>query len=144
MTPTLPDILVGNFLCVAEPPPPESAGEFMAGKVAVVALLSLLAAQEAERGLAARVRENATLRTVLNEAATVYGQAFAAAAADAPDGDFTLAALDRSNAVLRRSLIALHAAVEDARDTARDQAILRLYRDMAHARRLDMPPLPGR
>lgn len=143
MTPSLPDILVGNFLCVAEPPPPESAGEFMAGKVAVVALLSLLAAQEAERGPSARVWENATLRAVLLDAAPVYGEAFAEAAG-AVDGDFTLAALDRANATLRRALIALHEAVEAAGDTARDHAILRLYRDMAHARRLDMPPLPGR
>jgi hypothetical protein len=143
MTPSLPDILVGNFLCVAEPPPPESAGEFMAGKVGVVALLSLLAAQEAERGLSARVWENATLRAVLLDAAPVYGETFAEAA-DAADGDFTLAVLDRANATLRRALIALHEAVEAAGDTARDRAILRLYREMAHARRLDMPPLPGR
>lgn len=143
MTPSLPDILVGNFLCVAEPPPPESAGEFMAGKVGVVALLSLLAAQEAERGLSARVWENATLRAVLLDAAPVYGEVFAEAAS-AADGDFTLAVLDRANATLRRALIALHEAVEAAGDTARDHAILRLYREMAHARRLDMPPLPGR
>lgn len=143
MTPSLPDILVGNFLCVAEPPPPESAGEFMAGKVGVVALLSLLAAQEAERGLSARVWENATLRAVLLDAAPVYGEVFAEAAS-AADGDFTLAVLDRANATLRRGLIALHEAVEAAGDTARDHAILRLYREMAHARRLDMPPLPGR
>jgi hypothetical protein len=143
MTPSLPDILVGNFLCMAEPPPPESAGEFMAGKVGVVALLSLLAAQEAERGSAARVWENATLRAALREAAPTYGEALAAAA-EAEDGDLSLAALDRANATLRRALITLHEAVEAAGDTDRDRAILRLYGQMAHARRLDMPPLPGR
>ena len=143
MTPSLPDILVGNFLCVAEPPPPESAGEFMAGKVGVVALLSLLAAQEAERGLSARVWENAAIRAVLAEAAGIYGAAFAEAG-KGTDTDFTLSALDRANAALRRSLITLHEAVEAAGDTARDHAILRLYGQMADARRLDMPPLPGR
>lgn len=143
MTPTLPDILVGNFLCVAEPPPPESAGEFMAGKVAVIALLSLLAAQEAERGAAARVWENAAIRAVLVEAAPVYGETYAQAAG-VVDGDFTLAVMDSANFVLRRALISLHEAVEASGDTTRDRAILRLYRDMAHARRLDMPPLPGR
>ena len=143
MTPSLPDILVGNFLCVAEPPPPESAGEFMAGKVAVVALLSLLAAQEAERGLSARVWENTALRAVLTEAALTYGAVFADAG-EGTDTDFTLSALDRANAALRRSLIALHEAVEAAGDTARHHAILRLYAQMADARRLDMPPLPGR
>ena len=143
MTPSLPDILVGNFLCIADPPPPESAGEFMAGKVGVVALLSLLAAQEAERGLSARVWENAALRAVLTEAASTYGEAFAEAG-EGTDTDFTLSALDRANAALRRSLIALHEAVEAAGDTTRDHAILRLYAQMADARRLDMPPLPGR
>jgi len=143
MTPSLPDILVGNFLCVAEPPPPESAGEFMAGKVGVVALLSLLAAQEAERGVAARVWENAAIRAVLAEAAATHGAAFAEAG-EGTDTDFALSALDRANAALRRSLIALHEAVEAAGDTVRDHAILRLYAKMADARRLDMPPLPGR
>jgi len=143
MTPSLPDILVGNFLCIAEPSPPESAGEFMAGKVGVVALLSLLAAQEAERGLSARVWENAALRAVLTEAGAAHGAAFAEAG-EGTDTDFTLGALDRANAALRRSLIALHEAVEAAGDTARDHAILRLYAQMADARRLDMPPLPGR
>jgi hypothetical protein len=142
MTPSLPDILVGNFLCVADAPPPESAGEYMAGKVAVVALLSLLAAQEAERGVAARVWENAAIRALLVQAAPAYGEPFAAAPAE--DKDLTLAALDASNAVLRRSLIALHEAVEIAGDRPLDHAILRLYGQMAHARRLDMPPLPGR
>ena len=143
MTPSLPDILVGNFLCVAEPPPPESAGEFMAGKVGVVALLSLLAAQEAERGVSARVWENAAIRAALIEAAPTYGAAFAEAGEGA-DTDFTLSALDGANAALRRALIALHEAVEAAGDTVRDHAILRLYGKMADARRLDMPPLPGR
>jgi hypothetical protein len=143
MTPSLPDILVGNFLCIADPPPPESAGEFMAGKVGVVALLSLLAAQEAERGLSARVWENAAIRAVLADAASAYGQTFAEAG-EGTDTDFTLGALDRVNAALRRSLIALHEAVEAAGDTTRDHAILRLYAKMADARRLDMPPLPGR
>ena len=142
MTPSLPDILVGNFLCMADAPPPESAGEFMAGKVGVVALLSLLAAQEAERGVAARVWENAAIRALLAQAAPAYGEPLVATPAE--DKDLTLAALDASNAVLRRSLIALHEAVEIAGDGLLDHAILRLYGQMAHARRLDMPPLPGR
>lgn len=143
MTPSLPDILIGNFLCLAEPSPPESAGEFMAGKVGVTALLSLLAAQEAERGMAARVWENGAIRSVLAQAASVYGAAFLEGAS-ARDENLSLAALDRNNAALRRALIALHEAVEAAGDVARDHAILRLYGQMAHARRLDMPPLPGR
>jgi hypothetical protein len=139
MTPSLPDILVGNFLCMIDPPPPEQQGEFMAGKVAVVALLSLLAAQEAERGIAARVTENAAIQTVLEEAAGDY-----ALEAVAGTDELSLAALDAANARLRQALIGLHEAVEAKGDTARHHAILRLYARMADLRRLDMPPLPGR
>jgi hypothetical protein len=139
MTPSLPDILVGNFLCMIDPPPPEQQGEFMAGKVAVVALLSLLAAQEAERGIAARVAENAAIQAVLSEAAGDY-----ALEAVAGTDELSLTALDAANARLRQALIRLHEAVEEGGDAARHHAILRLYARMADLRRLDMPPLPGR
>ncbi|WP_299010988.1 hypothetical protein [uncultured Caulobacter sp.] len=139
MTPSLPDILVGNFMCMIDPPPPEQQGEFMAGKVAVVALLSLLAAQEAERGIAARTTENAAIRAALDEAASDY-----AVEALAGTDDLSLGALDAANARLRQALIRLHEAVEESGDTARHHAILRLYTTMADLRRLDMPPLPGR
>lgn len=139
MTPSLPDILVGNFLCMIDPPPPEQQGEFMAGKVAVVALLSLLAAQEAERGADARVSENAAIAAVLDEAASDY-----AIGPVAGTETLSLAALDAANARLRQALIRLHQAVEERADTTRHRAILRLYARMAELRRLDMPPLPGR
>ena len=138
MTPSLPDILVGNFMCMIDPPPPEQQGEFMAGKVAVVALLSLLAAQEAERGVAARMTENEAIQAALDEAAADY-EVEALAGTD----DLSLAALDAANARLRLALMRLHEAVEEKGDTARHHAILRLYAQMADLRRLDMPPLPG-
>lgn len=141
MTPSLPDILVGNFMCMADPGPPEQQGEFMAGKVGLVALLSLLAAQETERGVAARVEENALIRATLDEAASDYG--LDASAWPVTQG-LTIAALDVVNATLRRALIALHEAIEAKGDTARHQAILRLYAKMADLRRLDLPPLPAR
>lgn len=139
MTPSLPDILVGNFMCMIDPPPPEQQGEFMAGKVAVVALLSLLAAQEAERGAAARVAENAAIQALLDEAAADYPTE-----AITGTGDLSISALDAANARLRQALIRLHEAVEARGDVARHHAILRLYVRMADLRRLDMPPLPGR
>lgn len=141
MTPSLPDILVGNFMCMADPGPPEQQGEFMAGKVGLVALLSLLAAQEAERGAASRVTENALIRAALAEAAGDYGLDVASL----PSTDeVTFSALDRVNAALRTALIGLHEAVEARYDTARHHAILRLYVKMADLRRLDLPPLPAR
>ena len=141
MTPSLPDILVGNFLCVMDPGPPEQQGEFMAGKVAIVAILSLLAAQEAERGAAARVAENAAIRAALDEAAADYGLDVSGLPSTE---DLTFSALDRVNAALRGALIGLHEAVETRSDTARHHAILRLYARMADLRRLDLPPLPAR
>ncbi len=141
MTPSLPDILVGNFLCLADPGPPEQQGEFMAGKVGLVALLSLLAAQETERGAAARVAENAAIRATLDAAATEYGLDVAALPSTEA---LSFAALDRVNAALRRVLISLHEAVEARGDTARHHAILRLYAKMAELRRFELPPLPAR
>ena len=143
MTPALPDILRGNFLCLAVPSPPEQQGEFMATRVGVIALLSLLAAQEAERGTTARVWENAAIATVLADAAEVYGVQYAELA-DTTATDLSLAALDTANAALRRGLIALHEAVESAQDLPRHRTIVALYSQMAEIRRLDLPPLPAR
>jgi hypothetical protein len=143
MTPALPDILRGNFLSLAVPTPPESQGEFMTGRVGVIALLSLLAAQEAERGHPARAWENDAIAAVLAEAAEVYGVQYAEAA-EIIAADLSLETLDRANAALRRALITLHEAVEDARDLPRHRAIVALYGEMAQARRLDLPPLPAR
>ncbi|CAN5282039.1 hypothetical protein BH10PSE4_BH10PSE4_10480 [soil metagenome] len=143
MTPALPDILRGNFMSLAIPAPPESQGDFMTGRVGVIALLSLLAAQEVERGTQARVWENAAIAAMLVEGAEVYGVHHAEVAAITPK-DLSLAALDAANAALRRGLIVLHEAVEAARDLPRHRAILGLYGQMAQARRLDLPPLPAR
>jgi hypothetical protein len=143
MTPALPDILRGNFLCLAIPGPPEQQGEFMTGRVGVIALLSLLAAQEVERGTTARVWENSAIAMVLIEAAETYGVQYAELA-ETITKDLSLEALDRANAALRRGLIAVHEAVEAAGDLARHRAIVGLYGEMAERRRLDLPPLPAR
>ena len=103
MTPTAPELLMGNFLCLIDPPPPEAMGEFMQGKVAVTAMISLLAAQEAERGIEARLWENSAIRAVLSRSALDYGERFKDAS-KGHDTDFTLARLDAVNARLRRTL----------------------------------------
>ena len=142
MTPTVPELLMGNFLALMEPPPPESSGDFLQSRVAVTGMISLLCAQEAERGMAARVWENGAIRDLFARVAPAYGPAFAEAA-KGQDADFSLTAMDAANAALRRSLIALHIAVETARDAALDTEIRGLYVQMAEARRLDLPPLPA-
>ncbi len=147
MTPSVPELLVGNFLCLIEPPQPEARGEFMAGKVAVTGLIGLLAAQEAQSGVETRVWENAALRALFAEAAAAVpsdlGDRLAAAAAG-EDRDLSLGALDRGNAGLRRLLIELHVAAETAGDRALDRRILGLYQQMADRRLLTLPPMPAR
>ena len=142
MTPTVPELLLGNFICLTEAPPPESSGDFLQARIDVTGMISMLCAQEAERGIAARVWENGAIRDLLRAAARTYGERFAEAATGV-DSDVSLTALDASNAALRRALIDLHIAVETARDAGLDTAIRALYVKMADARRLDLPPLPA-
>jgi hypothetical protein len=151
MTPTISEALVGNFMTLMEPPPPESAGEFMAGKIGVTGMIALLAAQEAEKGAAVRVTENRAMRALFAEAdAGVWAPALAdrlKALARGDDPDLTITGLDRNNAELRVALIALHTAVEESpggASLARQKRILRLLRESADARRLDLPPMPAR
>ena len=142
MTPTVPELLMGNFLTLMEPPPAESAGDYMQARIGVSGMISLLSAQEAERGIEARTWENGAIRALLAASAPTYGEAFAEAG-KGEDHDFSLAGMDRANAALRRALIDLHIAVESARDAALDTTIRQLYVKMADARRLDLPPLPA-
>jgi hypothetical protein len=142
MTPTVPDLLLGNFMCLIDPPPPEAMGEFMVGRVAVIGMISLLAAQEAERGIEARLWENSAIRAVLSRSAIDYGERFREASRK-HDENYNLTHLDAANAKLRRELIVLHEMAENKGDTKLYKEIITLYVKMAEARRLDLPPLPG-
>ena len=139
MTPTLPEILRGNFMCLAVPPTADMAGDYMTARITVIALLNLLAAQETERGELATTAENAAITALLADARE----------AGYPVAPMTLrvepgaVARDARNAELRRELIGLHQAVEIERDRSFDMRILALYREMAAGRRLDMPVLPA-
>ena len=134
MTPTVAEILVGNFMCLVDAPPQESVGDFMSARISVIGLLSLLSAQEAERGVAVRVWENGAIAAVLAKA----GQAL-----DVTPADLSITALDAANAQLRLALIAVHEAAEDAGNVALDREILSLYQAMADQRMLVLPPMPG-
>jgi hypothetical protein len=122
VTPRLPDILTGNALALAGLATETGGAEFSGARVSVVALLSLLAAQEAARGPAAVLAENAAIAALIG--------------ANVPDG-----APDAANAELRRLLIAWHEAAEARGDAEADRAALALYRRMAELRRLEMPEL---
>lgn len=150
MTPTTPELLIGVLAAFAEPAPPESAGEFMAGRIGVVGMISLLAAQEAERGIATRVEENRAIRALFSRFNRNWDSALGGQlswAARGGDGDLTLTALDAKNAELRRTLIALHAAVDTSGrpDTTPLQGeLLHLLKHMAELRALHLPPMPPR
>ena len=138
MTPTAQDLLNACILTLATPPRPEDAGVFAAARIRLVALTNRLVALETADAASVRVRENAALRAILAEA----GPARGISATDLPDdGDYSLAALDNANANLRRRLICLHEAAELAGDRPLDRKILKLYRDMARWRELNLPPL---
>ncbi len=138
MTPTAQDLLSACIMTLATPPRPEDAGLFAAARLRLVALTNKLAALEAADAAAIRVRENAALRTILAEAGPAHG----IAADKLPgDGDYSIATLDAANAALRRLLIRLHEAAEQASDRALDRKILKLYRDMAGWRELHLPPV---
>ena len=146
MTPSLPDILIGQCAALAMPLPPEAEGDYAAGRLGLLVMLAALAAQEAERGVAARIWENQTLRALFAKAGQAYdgeldGRLGPAAAG--VDHDLSWSALDRANADLRRLLIALHEAAEGRRDGALDRDILALYGRMAHERRLAFPAVMG-
>ena len=142
MTPALPELLAGQAAALAAVQPPEAGGDYAVGRIGMIAMLAALMAQEAERGIAARVWENAAIRTLLAGVNVTYDDACAGAfraASAGLDKDLNWSALDQANARLRRLLIRLHEMAEACGDTALDADILELYRDMAHHRRLEFP-----
>jgi hypothetical protein len=147
MNPTLPELLMGNVAAVSEPPPPEAMGDFLSSKISVIAMISLLGAQEAETGVAVTVAENRSLRQLFARAAPSWDAQLGGRlteAAKGEDADLRVSILDAANAQLREALIALHEAVEadpSAEARALDAEIIALYGEMARARRLDLPPM---
>jgi hypothetical protein len=125
VSPKLPDLLMGLAVSLTSPAPPEAGGDYAAGRTGLVAMLLMLASQEAERGPAARIWENAAIAELLGDSSPP------------PDGAWS--ALDARNAELRRALIDLHIAAENRGDRDLQRRILALYEAMADARRLELP-----
>lgn len=123
MTPATADILAGNARVIAALASEGGGPDYAAARLGVVAMLSILAAQEAAAGAAVRATENAAIRSLLGEAGA--------------DDDLTIPALDATNAALRRRLIAHHEALEAAGED--DRPVLALYRHMAERRMLLLP-----
>ena len=140
MTPTVPELLNGCMLTLMTPPRAEDAGLFSAARLRLIALVNKLAALESADGTAVRVWENSVLRTLVAEAGARYDVSLGDAT-DTSDGDYSLAVLDAANARLRRLVIRLHEAAEQADDIALDRRILKLYGAMARRRELHLAPV---
>lgn len=125
MTPSAADILAGNARVIAALAAEGGGPDYAAARLGVVAMLSVLAAQEAAGGAAVRVAENAAIRAVLGE--------------EGGDDDLTIPALDAANAALRRRLITYHEALEARGEE--DRAVLAVYRRMADLRMLVLPAM---
>ena len=139
MTPTVTELLNGCILTLMTPPRPEDAGLFSAARIRLIALVNRLVALESADGAAVRVWENTALRALIAEAGPRHG--VSGDAAETSDGDYSLAVLDAANARLRRLLIRLHEAAEQADDIELDRKILRLYGEMARRRELHLAPV---
>jgi hypothetical protein len=140
MTPTVTELLNGCMLTLTTPPRPEDAGLFSVARLRLIALVNRLVALESADGAAVRVWENAALRALIAEAGPRHG-VLPGDAAETADGDYSLAALDAANARLRRLVIRLHEAAEQANDIALDRKILKLYSEMARRRELHLAPV---
>jgi hypothetical protein len=140
MTPTVTELLNGCILTLTTPPRPEDAGQFSAARFRLITLVNRLVALESADGAAVRVWENAALRALITEAGPRHDVPLGDAV-EISDGDYSLAVLDAANAKLRRLVIRLHEAAEQAGDTELDRKILRLYCEMARRRELHLPPV---
>ena len=140
MTPSVIEVMRGCAAALTQPPSPDAGPDFYASRVGMISMLANLAAQEAEHAAGAAQAENADIRALFAKAGA-YDAALGGrlgAAASETDSDFSLSALDRTNARLRRLLIELHERAEDAGDAAMNRTILALYVRMAAGRRLQM------
>jgi hypothetical protein len=140
MTPTVPELLNGCMLTLMTPPRAEDAGLFSAARLRLIALVNKLVALESADGAAVRVWENAALRTLIAEAGSRHG-VLPGDTVETADGDYSLVVLDAANAKLRRLLIRLHEAAEEAGDTELDCRILKLYCETARRRELHLAPV---
>lgn len=139
MTPNVRDVLQGCVVALSRPVPQEAGPDYAASRVGIVSMLTMLAAEEADRCAGAAIRENADIRAVFADVAGGCEAALASrlsAASREVDKDLGVPALDAANARLRGLLIELHEAAEAAGDAATDAKILALYVRMAAGRRM--------
>jgi hypothetical protein len=101
------------------------------GTASLIAMLSMMAAQEYERGADIRAAENGDMRELFGELAPRIAdeslKARLVAAADTKDASFAISALDAANYALRRLLIELQAHEERQPDAPAREAERRIW-----------------
>lgn len=124
----LADILIGaGLIGVGAGTAAAEHDAFGGSTVLCAGLLSILAAQEADKAAAWRVADLEAMAALLGEAAP------------ARQGGWTLSELDADWARLSDALIAAHAEAEASGDRVRDRAFLAFYRESAARRELVWP-----
>lgn len=95
---------------------PQLPAGYAQGTTSLIAVLSMMAAQEYERGAHIRVTENADMRALFRDLTSSLGDVSLSKklrdAGETSDASFAISALDTANCDLRVVLIELHAHVE--------------------------------
>ena len=144
MKPTPELVLNQSFAKVAMEMGPALPAGYGQGSATLTGVLLLMVGQEFNRASAVRLQENQAMRGLFGECAPTYSGTLGAALKEAAaqgDSDITVAALDASNAALKKILIALHTAAEAAGDVALERRILGLLKEWADARMVYLPAM---
>jgi hypothetical protein len=116
------------------------------GDAGMVAMLTVLMAQEVDRAADRLIRDNAAMRVLFARAGGLVSGDLAArlpAAAASHDADYRISTLEAGNATLKAVLIDLHTAIEgldSAEAEALDRDIWVMMHGWANERLLVLPP----
>jgi len=114
------------------------------GSVTTTGVLLLITGQEFNRAADVRAKENAAMRSLFAEqGAAVDGELGARLRAEAEtrDADLTVATLDKANATLKTTLIALQTHAEEAKLVPLQKRIALMLQGFATGRQIFLPAL---
>ncbi|MBI1211006.1 MAG: hypothetical protein GC190_06050 [Alphaproteobacteria bacterium] len=144
MKPSPETILNQAFAKLAMEIGPALPPGYSQGSVTTTAVLLLMTGQEFNRAADIRVKENAAMRTLFAEQAKAVsgtlGEQLRAQSATT-DTDLTVATLDKGNAALKTTLIALQTHAEDAKLQPLQKRIAAMLQEFATARQIFLPAL---
>lgn len=144
MKPSPEMILNQAFAKLAMEIGPALPAGYSQGSVTTTAVLLLMTGQEFNRAADVRVKENAAMRALFAEQASAVGGELGArmrAEADTRDADLTVATLDKANATLKTTLIALQTHAEEARLVPLQKRLAAMLQSFATGRQIFLPAL---